>query len=441
MSDRNLCPWSVSPPPILALAAGMLLLASSAGAADKKEAPGEIIGKVVNGAILQRPTGQAKFTFLGKGDPVKSGALTVGQPGSQIDSKDGAVQVRLYTDLLGNSPHPILEAAIIPQPASKGFDMELTLDRGRILLINQKKEGPANVRMHFHDQTWDLTLNEPETRVGIDLYGRWPPGVIWHKNAKTPEAPTAVLYLLVLTGSAEVKHGTSQRSMKAPPGPALLQWDSIAGTDPTTRRLEALPEWAAPTEALKERYKKLLPKFEKMSAWVQKLGLEAAAAEARKSGDEDLERSGVVILGAIDDLSTLIDQLNNPKHDIRDHTVMVMRHWIGRSAGQDAKMYAALLKKDYSPAQAETVMQLLHSPGDRQLRSPEWWETLIEYLKSDKVAVRKLAEYHLYRLVPAGKNIKYSSVGTKAEQEAAYKEWKKLIPDGELPPREKPKEK
>jgi hypothetical protein len=418
---------------------GFFLLAGTVGAADKKE--GESVGKVAGGAVLQRPAGQTKFTLLAKGDPVQSGALTVGQPGSAIDSKDGAVQVRLYSDLLGNSPHPILEAAIIPQPPSKGFDMELTLDRGRILLVNEKKEGPAKVRLHFHDQTWDLTLNEPKARVGMDLWGRWPAGVIWHKNDKTAKAPTAVLNLLVLEGSIELQQGNSQRSMRAPPGPALIQWDSIAGTDPSTLRLEELPEWASPTEALKERLKKLQPKFEKMREWVQKLGIEGAATEARKSGDDDLERIGVVVLGAIDDLSTLIDQLNYPKHEIRDHTVTVMRHWIGRGPGQDARMYAALLKKDYTPAQAETVLELLHSPGPKQLGSPEWWETLIEYLKSDKVAVRKLAEYHLYRLVPAGKKIKYSSVGTKAEQEAAYKEWKKLIPEGELPPREKPKEK
>jgi hypothetical protein len=50
--------------------------------------------------------------------------------------------------------------------------------------------------------------------------------------------------------------------------------------------------------------------------------------------------------------------------------------------------------------------------------------------------VRELAWWHLYRLAPAGRSIRYDPAGPDAERDKAQAEWKKLIPSGQLPPRE-----
>ena len=52
-----------------------------------------------------------------------------------------------------------------------------------------------------------------------------------------------------------------------------------------------------------------------------------------------------------------------------------------------------------------------------------------------------LAQWHLNRLAPAGKDIPYNPAGTAEERDQAFKAWKKLIPDGQLPPKPKPKDK
>jgi hypothetical protein len=88
-------------------------------------------------------------------------------------------------------------------------------------------------------------------------------------------------------------------------------------------------------------------------------------------------------------------------------------------------------------AQAETVMQLLHSPFAAE--QPETYETLIAYLQHSQAAVRELARWHLYRLAPSGRDIKYDAAAPDAERAKAVEEWKKLIPRGQLPPKEKPK--
>ena len=61
-------------------------------------------------------------------------------------------------------------------------------------------------------------------------------------------------------------------------------------------------------------------------------------------------------------------------------------------------------------------------------------KVLIEYLAHDQSPIRNLAAWHLVRLVPQGKAIAFKPNGTKADTESAYREWKKLIPPGKLPP-------
>ena len=62
---------------------------------------------------------------------------------------------------------------------------------------------------------------------------------------------------------------------------------------------------------------------------------------------------------------------------------------------------------------------------------------LIEYLAHEHGAIRNLAQWHLVRLAPQGKAIPFKPSGTREECEPAYREWKKLVPAGQLPPKPK----
>jgi hypothetical protein len=131
--------------------------------------------------------------------------------------------------------------------------------------------------------------------------------------------------------------------------------------------------------------------------------------------------------------------LANAKHaDTWDYGVRALRHWIGRGPGQDMKLYNGLIKEaKMSELEAETVLQLLHSFGEDQLTHPELYEVLIDFLDHDKLAIRGLAHWHLYRLVPEGQKIAYSPLDPKESRMKPIQEWKKLIPPGKLPPHSK----
>src|SRR5262249_27974147 len=118
------------------------------------------------------------------------------------------------------------------------------LDRGRMDLVNRKDKGAARVRVHARKDTFDLTLAEPGARVALELYGRWPRGASFSTNPDPKHVPTATLLILALSGDVTLEHEHHQHALKAPPGPALVEWDSVTGMDEAPRRLEKLPPWA-----------------------------------------------------------------------------------------------------------------------------------------------------------------------------------------------------
>jgi hypothetical protein len=364
-----------------------------------------------------------------------TGDLYVGGPGAALDSANGAVRVQLLTDFSGTSPFPVIEAAVVlaePGPV----DLNFTLDRGRVDVTNVKQRGPAHVRVHVRSATCELTLEEPGASVALELYGRWPRGVPFTPQPGPKHVPTANLVFLVLKGNVSLRHGDFEYAMRAPPGPALMEWDSVSGADSAPERLEKLPSWAtveAANSPEAQARKVIRERFQQALAQKQ---LPEVIDQFLNSNDERERRLGVAVAGATDDLERLGNTLRNTRHhDVWENGVRVLRHWIGRGPGQDQILYKALLEKgNLSPVQAETIMQLLHSFGDDEVARPELYQTLIAYLNHDVLGIRGLAYWHLSRLAPGGKQFGYNPWDGKEARAAAIQKWKTYIPPGKLPP-------
>lgn len=387
--------------------------------------------------VARNPTGKA-FTVLPANAELFAGDLLVTLPSAALESKDGTVAVKSFADYDGRSPLPILETAFTLGPAEKDVNLALALDRGRVDLTNLKPRGSATVKLQFWDQTWTVALDEPGTRVAVELVGRWPAGSRFRvndpKKEETPAVPVASLVLLVLNGTAKVTSGDTTLGLSAPPGPAVLEWDSVTGGMPQPQKLTKLPAWADPDANLSERGKKAAAAVEKFRA-ARADKPEAALKQFLASTDPLEQRVALVTLGATDDLVPLGQTLNAEKTlEEWDFGITVLRHWLGRAPGQDQKFYELLTTRGYSPVQAQIVMQLLFGFTPAELRAPETYEVLIDYLGHEKPGIRNLAAWHLVRLVPDGKTIPYKPDGTAAEAATAQAAWKKLIPSGQLPP-------
>ncbi|MBA4067748.1 MAG: hypothetical protein C0501_29420 [Isosphaera sp.] len=390
-------------------------------------------------AFSGRPANGTVYTTLGDKAEVFSGDLMVALPAAKLTCKSGAVAVTALADFDGRSTSPVFETAFSIAEAKNGdADLDLALDRGRVDLANVKAAGAATARLRFWDQNWKVTLDGPGTRVAVELYGRWPTGTRFKPAepgadpAKGP-APVASLVLVVLSGSASADVGGTTVAMKAPPGPAELRWNSLSGVRPQPQKLTDPPGWADPAPQTEDG--------KKAAAACEKFRVARAADPAKAfdtflaSADVAEQRVALVTLGGLDDFQRLGQTLAAAKTlDQWDFGVTVMRHWLGRGRGYDQRLYEVLVAgRGYTPAQAQTVVQLLFGFTAGEVGEPETYEVLIDYLAHEKPAIRNLAAWHLVRLAPAGKAIPFNPSGTAADAEACRAAWKKLIPAGTLP--------
>lgn len=413
------------------------LIEMEAGEAKEKSAA---VGKLMSaeGTLFARTRFGQPWEVVPARGKLRAGDLLFGLPDASLDTGKDAVRLTFRADLDRNSPYPILESAVLLHDSS-AFDLDFTLDRGRVDLLNIKKEGSARVRIRFHDQKWEATLAEPGARLALELYGRWPKGTHFTLEPGPNDVPAAELLLLVLQGHVEVKHGSAQHAMSAPPGPALLHWNNSGQTEETPEKLDQLPVWANKEESTSERAKTVRKLLEEFRTQVLKTSL-PKAVEAFSISEDAMHRAlAVIVMGATDDGDGMYKVLTETKYpDTWDRAVVVMRNVLGRKPGMDQRLYQRLVEiRKIPPAQARTILELLHSFGDEDLAQPELFRMLVKYLDHDSFAIRGLAHWHLVRLVPAGRKFPFNPLAPKAERDKTRDQWKKLIEGllakGELP--------
>ncbi len=397
------------------------------------------------GTLLRRAAPDKKWEVVEPKADVSSLELLLALPLSQatVESKGGGVRLLFWGNVPQLSPFPILESAVVLHEP-KGADLDVSPQRGRVVLTNAKDRGAAQVRVRLPGGPWELTLSDPGSEVALEMYGRWPRGAPFQADAGPGERPVLSVDLLVLKGTAVLNTGGRQFTLGAPPGAAYFHWDSVAGNAEAPRRLAAPPEWtskkALDTPEGKAAQAVLADLAKQIQAKGPEVALAGLAAEADAEKDsvkaDILRRTAVYGSAALDKLEPVVDALADKHADVRDAAVQALRAWIGRGPGQDRKLYDFLQKeKNFSKAHAGIALELLHSFGEDDLAKPETYEVLIAYLRHEQPAIRELAAWQLYRLVPAGKDIAYDPTGGRDGLEQAYKAWKKLVPSGQLPPR------
>lgn len=390
--------------------------------------------KSVAGVLLARSAADATWHTSAAQKSLAAGTTVIAMPRSELVSGNGAVQLNLLADIGKRGPLPVLETAVTLH-APKDADLDISFDRGLIVITNLKKEGEATVRLRVGGEQWLLRLHDPGTKVGLEYYSRLQPGI--PKDLKKVHEPIAEVIGLVLEGAAFVDVGKEGVGLRAPPGPAWLHWDS-AHRKLSVRRLDKLPEILV--KPLDDREDKLFKEIigftvgvesKKLGAWLKKLGQGNGAVP---------QMVAVTVAGALDDLPRVIEILETSKHaEVRNHAVVVLRHWLGRKPGQVQSLFDKLTtEKKLTEVQARSALQLLIGFDEEEKERPETYEMLIGYLKHSKQAVRELAHWHLVRLAPAGKDIPYDAAAPEPERLKAYERWRALIPEGQLPPPPEP---
>ena len=319
------------PPAFLAgLAVALLTLSGSSPAAvppGGKQKDGKTVAKVreVDGALLSRAAPGTAWQPLKSGAAVAEGRLVVALPGAEIVSGNDAVRLKMLADVGKRGPFPVFESAVRIHDNPK-VDLDFTLDRGIVGVVNLKPKGAATVRVRLDGKTFDLTLKEPGTTLGLEIFGRHPPctptiGMAQDGQVMCKDVPTLDLVLLVVKGSATLHSGGQDYHLQAPPGPAVLQWDNVSD-QVVVKNLEKRPTPILPTGLAEEKY------YKHICAVARRLAEEPIDKVMREfhSSKELLERRAVpMVAAALDDLPGVLAALADPTSaEVRDFTVTVL---------------------------------------------------------------------------------------------------------------------
>ena len=257
------------------------------------------------GGTAVRSFGSREFRCRAADSGINAGESLLLLPGASVRTQTGMV-VNSLADFDGRAATHVFESAVILNEP-KDVDLDLTLDRGRISVTNDRPVGQAVIRVRFRDQVWRVTQDSPGAKVAVEISGRWPAGSRFRASnpeGVPPPSPDATVTLTVLSGVTTIDVGGLIMNLKGPPGPARIVWDSVAGLRREPLRLDKLPDWADPAIASSPERKKVELAIEKFCrAWSQ--NFDAALDDCLNSADPVEQRIGLIAAGALDDLKHL----------------------------------------------------------------------------------------------------------------------------------------
>jgi hypothetical protein len=412
------------------------------------------------GLLLQREPPKEVWRLLDrKATEVSTGRELASLPGCRsVIHLDSGLRLILWGQLFFP---PVFESRVVLHDPKEPLDLDLTLQRGRIALTNTKKK-PLQARIRFDNPTnpslpeaWDVTLETPGAEILIDLWHFYSFDEPFFPDPKdgARKGPTAALQLLVVKGAISLRRDDRTQRIDAPPGPALLQWNSFKGIQPVMT-LPEVPGWATAKpplpegkdarerERLAKQRQELTRAREALITSLKDQGTRADGALAsflKKSPNREEHILAVRCFGALDDLADLVDALSEEdKQEVRLAAVETLRSWIADGRDNDYKLLDVLRTK-YKRVEAENMIRLLHYLPPAETQKQETFAWLIDLLDNPKVALRELGAWHLYQLArteAATIKVPYSASAPAEVRQRAQQEWMMLLVAGKLPPRQ-----
>jgi hypothetical protein len=393
--------------------------------------------------VLQRLDAANVWTRLsaqpGKTSEIFSMRPLVALPGTRAAFDLGKVRLTLWGHVPeSTSSIAVVESLVELHAPDKGIDLDVTLRRGRIVIASNS-DRPVLARIRFEntgdpagaESWWLLSLPSKGSTVLLDRFGRVRRDDPFTRDpaAATRKGPLAYLACVAIEGAPTLKTPTDVVSMMPPPGSAYAGWNSLTNKL-ATDSVRELPPWFD----MKAKQSADVVKVRKaLDAGFTGKAPDLAVTELLKSPDAVVRRTAVRSLGALDDLSGLLEVLNQDKADLRNAAIETLYYWVGLSRNNDYKLYEKL-KERLSETDATIAMSLLHGVTEQAAASPDTYQLLIANLVHPQMTIRELSRLNLYGLVPAGANIVYDAADPVV-REAAHKRWQQLIPPGKMPPK------
>jgi hypothetical protein len=408
---------------------------------DRRAVGKHLMGPVPNVLLARQAGDKSPWKRQPRESTLFSGDMLVSLPGYRSEIRlDTGVHLLLWGNLPEFSSIPVMESAVEVHVPPPSFDLDFTLETGRVIISNHKSEGPAKVRVRFYEEVWELTLLDGDSEVAMELVGL--PELGYKKDSKEKNEPVASLYLIELKGKSHVKVGFETQMVREPPGAALLVWNNLRGVAGRPESMRDLPPWAGNKLPRSKAAQAMVKALDTLSERLGGKGMVDVTLSELLKEPEPLDRLAVYCLGATGDVAALLDALaDEHNRNARLAVIQTLTHWLGHGTDHDQLLYQVLEKK-YKSGPAEIMLSLLHGFTTEEQAQPETYETLIQYLKNDKLPIRELANWQLANLprtAEIARKIPYDPGEGTDQRQRVYEEWKRQVPDGKLPgPPERP---
>jgi hypothetical protein len=383
------------------------------------------------GTVLQQAPDKKWLTPM-LYDGVPPGAALMALPGARglLDIQEGDLSLLLAGNLPEFSSTPVLESVVTLHRPAAGFDLDFTLERGRVLIENHKDSGSVAVRVRVQGKDLDFDLLDKKSVVVLELFSRWPAGAPFLKKPPADHKPLGELIFLVARGKAAIELNKEKQSLQ---GPVMYEFDTLRGVRGPVA-LKKVPDWLQPTNDPPANVKALQAAVEKLRRGIADKGAAQAISQAKDSADTALRAIAVYSGTALGNLAIGWGALKTDKaKEVRVAAIDALFHYIGRGSAEDVRLYETLVADKIKAGQAGIIMDLLHGMSAEARQRPETYDALITYLQSDLLAIRELAAMNLYGLVPRGRTIVFDAAAPADQRARAQAAWRKLIPEGQVP--------
>jgi hypothetical protein len=368
-------------------------------------------------------------------EKVISAQTLLGLPGYRSEVLlDSKVQLTLW----GNIPQfdgvtpLLLESVAMLRVPEQDFDLDLTVEWGRVKIANRKDKGPARVRLRFRREVWDITLPDGASEASAELWAALPP-------PPGSQRPTIPLSLGLFTkGKVTLQTSGSHSEHFDLTDHSRVAWTSTAGARLFRDQMKDLPGWwAKPPDPGNDL---VADAMLALKDWAPKLSgpgelLETVQDAVKKSDDPGFREQGMFFLGPLNGAPYLVNSLEDGRHArVRRAAAHTLRAWLTREPNRATELAGLLQVKVNSPRKAAHILELLHPYPADSLKRPDTYQNLIKDLDDDSLAVRELASWHLESLVPeVARKIAYDPSGPGDQRRQAVAEWQKTVPAGTVP--------
>ncbi len=405
--------------------------------------------------LLQRQDEAHPWVVMYPDARVAADATLVGLPGYRSFLK---LDTGLLLILWGNLPEFAVSAAapesvvMLHAPPSSDFDLEFTLDRGRVAIANLKPDGkPARVRLRFLRGNWDFELSDATSELGLETWtepGELSAGLVPQGSAtslavftKKGRVQLRALPGNVSLGNQECLDWSSDQPTKLNRQSGTdLQKDApecwwIKSPDPKVPEVQSarlsLLHWCNLLGGINMVAPKRAPPVE-----LPKPVIEVVQTQVLEGKDLDNQAVGVLILAALDQVDPLVDLLREPRFaHVRATSRTALQAWLWRGRQHGTYLAEALVPHGLSRETAERIVRLMYPIPEKALDRRQTYEELVACLDDDQLMIRDLGVWQLGCLWKKGRlpQIQYDPTWERAKRRPVVERLKKLIAQGKIP--------